>query len=291
MAVALVARGPDPASPRCFGGLLVVRRQGRPLGGCGRSRVADLPRRTVAAGTPCSERKRSPDSSDGVAAAPSGVALPTEGAILEWQPRCTLGVKTRSRFWTSDGGAYGRRNLHGGVISRDTVCLLAWSAFCLRLLRWWQQIYRWACVMGGCLPHAAAPALLSWWLEVSTQLRFRLLAASHSAWGCFAIPGAVRDNVEERRLQLRRLVRLGLQRIATWFSTWLKPRGAVHRRKMAWATSSASYFDGGVLRVGKQRLDFVPRWWPVAPGGRAPLRATSTTILETSPKREPCSGF
>jgi hypothetical protein len=207
MAVALVARGPDPASPRCFGGLLVVRRQGRPLGGCGRSRVADLPRRTVAAGAPCSERKRSPDSSDGMAAVPSGVALPTEGAILEWQPRCTLGVKTRSRFWTSDGGAYGCRNLHEGVVSRDTVRLLAWSAFCLRLLRRWQQICRWACVMGGCLPHAAAPALLSWWLEVSTQLRFRLLTASHSAWGCFAIPGAVRDNVEEQRLQLRRLVR------------------------------------------------------------------------------------
>jgi hypothetical protein len=60
---------------------------------------------------------------------------------------------------------------------------------------------------GGCLPHAVAPALLSRWLEVSTQLQFRLLAAFRGAWGCFAFPGAVRDNIEERRLQLRWLVR------------------------------------------------------------------------------------
>jgi hypothetical protein len=33
------------------------------------------------------------------------------------------------------------------------------------------------------------------------------------------------------------------------------------------------------------------RWLVVAPGGWAPLRATSTAILETSPEREPCGGF
>jgi hypothetical protein len=56
-----------------------------------------------------------------MAAAPLAIAFPVgrhRGAATLLHG---LGVKTRSSYWTSDGDACGRRNLLGGVVSRDTV--------------------------------------------------------------------------------------------------------------------------------------------------------------------------
>jgi hypothetical protein len=44
--------------------------------------------------------------------------------------------------------------------------------------------------------------LYSWSLRVSSRLRTCLLAAFCGGWGCLALPGAVRDNVDGRRLRL-----------------------------------------------------------------------------------------
>jgi len=118
--------------------------------------------------------------SGGMAAAPSGVALPVEGVILEQESCCTsLWVKTRSSSWTSDGGACGRRDLLGGVVSRDTVRSAAWLACCSRLPRPAVTILSLDMRNGGCLPHAKRCSPVGG--RMSSLAVVRLLAAFRGA--------------------------------------------------------------------------------------------------------------
>jgi hypothetical protein len=74
---------------RSFGGGWWDAATGTLLGRCGRRGGADLLRRTLAAGVVAPGESPSQTHSGGMAAAPSGVALPAEGAIFERQSCCT----------------------------------------------------------------------------------------------------------------------------------------------------------------------------------------------------------
>jgi hypothetical protein len=105
----------------------------------------------------------------------------------------------------------------------------------------------------------------------------------------------VRDNVKERRLQLRRLVR-------TWPAA--NCGGGFSIAETFWCGSSSKGGAGDIfglllrwrrLACGGSNILISchggGRWLVVAPRGWAPLHATSTAILEMSPEREPCGGF
>jgi hypothetical protein len=112
----------------------------------------------------CSGCKPSPDLSGwngggAVALAPSLSLL----RVPFWSGYPTaqsLWVKTQSSSWTSDGGACGRRNLLGGVISRDSVRSATWPACCLWLLSPMVSILSQAAGEGGRLTQASTSALL-----------------------------------------------------------------------------------------------------------------------------------
>ena len=108
-------------------------------------------------------------------------------------PARGLWVKTRSSSWTSDGGSCGRRDLLGGVVSRDTVRRLGRPA-ARDLLRPVVTNLSEDVRRRGCLPHAKTPALLLVAGGHHSAV-VRLLAAFRGAWSCVAVSSAVRDSV------------------------------------------------------------------------------------------------
>ena len=102
-------------------------------------------------------------------------------------------MKTQSSSWTSDGGACGRRDLLGGVVSRDTIQRLGRPA-ARDFLRPVVTICRRACGEGGCLPHAKTPTLLLVAGGHHSAV-VRLLAAFRDAWSYVVVSSAVRYSV------------------------------------------------------------------------------------------------
>jgi hypothetical protein len=94
-----------------------------------------------------------------------------------------LRVKIRSSFWTSDGGAYGRRNLLRGVASRDIARFIG-SAGLLLVTASPVVMYR-SLGHGGCLPLATTSALLLVSEGLFSAVDFDRLqrsAAAENAW-------------------------------------------------------------------------------------------------------------
>jgi hypothetical protein len=174
------------------------------------------------------------------------------------------------------------------VVSRDTAWFAAWPACCSWLL--WSAGTRLSSGMrqGGSLPHDTNAALL---LVIGGlhSVVARPLAASLGAWYFLAISGAVWDIVEGRRSRQRQPGR-------TWPAVDCGGASSMAGSSRCGTTSQDSAGDifdplarwrwfgqgGSSVRTSNHGggLQLVLIY-----GGGAPLRATLTTILETTPER------